>query len=138
MPRNSGAIVNVASAAAFQSVPYMAAYGATNAYVLSFTESLWAETRGTGVRITALCPRRDRYPVLLHRLRRRVRGRRMSPEKVVSAALRALDRRPSTVIPGMANRLLATTTRFAARQTVARIAERTKNEGAAAASPQQA
>ena len=62
----------------------------------------------------------------------------MSPEKVVSAALRALDRRPSTVIPGMANRLLATTTRFAARQTVARIAERTKNEGAAAASPQQA
>jgi NAD(P)-dependent dehydrogenase (short-subunit alcohol dehydrogenase family) len=34
----------------------MAVYGATKAYVLSFTEALWAETRGTGVRVTALCP----------------------------------------------------------------------------------
>jgi hypothetical protein len=54
--RDRGAIVNVASTAAFQPVPYMAVYGATKAYVLSFTEALWAETRGTGVRVTALCP----------------------------------------------------------------------------------
>ena len=54
--RDRGAIVNVASTAAFQPVPYMAVYGATKAYVLSFTEALWAETRGTGVHVTALCP----------------------------------------------------------------------------------
>src|SRR5215831_11276722 len=54
--RDRGAIVNVASTAAFQPVPYMAAYGAAKAFVLSFTEALWAETRGTGVRVTALCP----------------------------------------------------------------------------------
>jgi short-subunit dehydrogenase len=54
--RDHGAIVNVASTAAFQPVPYMAVYGATKAYVLSFTEALWGETRGTGVRVTALCP----------------------------------------------------------------------------------
>ena len=54
--RDRGAVVNVASTAAFQPVPYMAVYGATKAYVLSFTEALWGETKGTGVRVTCLCP----------------------------------------------------------------------------------
>ena len=48
--------MTVASTAAFQPVPYMAVYGATKAYVLSFTEALWGETKGTGVRVTCLCP----------------------------------------------------------------------------------
>ena len=54
--RDRGAIVNVASTAAFQPVPDMSVYGATKAYVLSFTEALWAETRATGVSVMALCP----------------------------------------------------------------------------------
>jgi short-subunit dehydrogenase len=51
-----GAVIDVASTAAFQPVPYMAVYGGSEAFVLSFTEALWAETRGTGVRVTAICP----------------------------------------------------------------------------------
>ena len=51
-----GLVINVASTAAFQPTPEMAVYGATKAFVLSFTEALWQETKSTGVRVFALCP----------------------------------------------------------------------------------
>src|SRR5215472_6857035 len=54
--RGRGTIINVASTAAFQPLPYMATYAATKAFVLSFTEAIAAETAGTGVRVMALCP----------------------------------------------------------------------------------
>jgi short-subunit dehydrogenase len=54
--RKFGRILNVASLAAFQPLPSMAVYAATKAYVLSLTESLSEELRGTGVKVTALCP----------------------------------------------------------------------------------
>jgi uncharacterized protein len=54
--RSFGRILNVASLAAFQPLPSMAVYAATKAYVLSLTESLSEELRGTGVKVTALCP----------------------------------------------------------------------------------
>ncbi len=52
----SGAILNVASTAAFQPGPGMAVYFATKAFVLSFSEALHEEVRGYGVKVTALCP----------------------------------------------------------------------------------
>lgn len=54
--RGRGCILNVASIASFQPVPTLATYAATKAYVLSLTESLSEELKGTGVTITALCP----------------------------------------------------------------------------------
>jgi uncharacterized protein len=54
--RGRGRILNVASVAAFQPVPGMSLYGATKAFVLSLTESLSEDLRGTGVTVTALCP----------------------------------------------------------------------------------
>jgi short-subunit dehydrogenase len=54
--RGSGRILNVSSLAAFQAVPSMSLYAATKAFVLSFTEGLAEELRGTGVTVTALCP----------------------------------------------------------------------------------
>lgn len=56
LERRFGRILNVASLAGFQPIPSMAVYAATKAYVLSLTESLSEELRGTGVRVTALCP----------------------------------------------------------------------------------
>lgn len=53
---NKGKILNIASTAAFQSVPRFAVYAATKAYVLSFTEALHYELKGTGISVTALCP----------------------------------------------------------------------------------
>ena len=54
--RGAGAVLNVASTAAFQPLPGQAGYGASKAFVLSFTEGLAEELRGTGVTVTALCP----------------------------------------------------------------------------------
>jgi short-subunit dehydrogenase len=51
-----GAIINVASIAGFQPLPYLSVYAATKAFVLSFSESLWAENKDKGVEILALCP----------------------------------------------------------------------------------
>ena len=56
LARGKGRILNVASVAAFQPIPTLATYAATKAYVLSLTESLSEELKGTGVSITALCP----------------------------------------------------------------------------------
>jgi uncharacterized protein len=123
--RNRGAIVNVASTAAFQPLPYMAVYGATKAYVLSFTEALWAETRDTGVRVTALCPGATDTPFFDTASDHASIGHRMAPEDVVAAAFSALERRRCSVTPGLRNRLLANTPRLTPRQIVVRVSERT-------------
>jgi short-subunit dehydrogenase len=54
--RGRGAIINVASTAAFQPIAHIALYAASKAFVLNFTLGVWAETRGTCVRVLALCP----------------------------------------------------------------------------------
>ena len=54
--RGRGAVLNLASLIAFQPVPFQATYGATKAFVLSFTDALHEEMRGTGVTVTAVCP----------------------------------------------------------------------------------
>jgi uncharacterized protein len=125
LERGRGAVINVASTAAFQPVPHMAVYGATKAFVLSFTEALWAETRDSGVRVTAICPGSTDTGFFDIAGEDAQVGRRMSPERVVNATLRALDRRASTVVPGAGNWLLANSSRLAPRQLVARIAGRT-------------
>ncbi|MFM8441830.1 MAG: SDR family NAD(P)-dependent oxidoreductase, partial [Methylococcus sp.] len=56
LQQGRGAIINVASTAAFQPTPYLAVYGATKAFVLSFSEALAAECAGSGVQVLALCP----------------------------------------------------------------------------------
>jgi uncharacterized protein len=125
LARDRGAVINVASTAAFQPVPYMAVYGATKAFVLSFTEALWAETRRTGVRVTALCPGSTETEFFAVAGENAQVGRIMAPQRVVYAALRALDRRASTVVTGAGNRLLINAPRLGPRQFVARMAERT-------------
>jgi hypothetical protein len=64
--RGAGRVLNVASIAGFQPVPMLATYAATKAYVLSLTESLAEELRGTGVSVTALCPGITATPMLSH------------------------------------------------------------------------
>jgi len=56
LARGEGAIINTASTAGFQPVPYMAVYGASKAFVLSFSQALSEEYRGRGLRVLALCP----------------------------------------------------------------------------------
>ena len=56
VPRGRGYLLNVSSVASFQPAPKLAVYAATKAYVTSLSEALHEEVRGTGVRVTALCP----------------------------------------------------------------------------------
>jgi hypothetical protein len=56
LEKKRGGVINVASTAAFQPGPFMAVYYASKAFVMSFSEALWEEARGTGVKVSCLCP----------------------------------------------------------------------------------
>lgn len=109
--RGGGGIVNVSSVAGHQPTPYNATYGATKAFVTSFTHALHEEARGTGVRVTVLCPGFTKtefqeragfdssaVPEFLWQ----------TPHEVVAAALRANDRNRAECVPGLLNRVSAT------------------------------
>jgi short-subunit dehydrogenase len=114
--RSSGSILNVSSTSAFQPVAYQATYGASKAFVLSFSQAMWAETRGSGVRVTALCPGPTRtgfVDSLVSDVSKTDAYKRLAaPEPVVDAGLRALDRGRPVVVVGLKNRFLATAARL--------------------------
>jgi uncharacterized protein len=120
----NGALVNVSSTASFQPVPLMAVYAATKAFVLSFTEALWYEAKGSGLRVLALCPGATRTEFFdIAGEDARIGGLETAAQ-VVTTALRALDRRnpPPSVISGRANAAQAFAERFAPRRTVVSMA----------------
>lgn len=129
LERGQGAILNLASTAAFQPGPHMAVYYATKAYVLSFTEALHQELKGTGIKVSALCPgptATEFFDVakvtgLLPRIAADARG-------VVRAGLRGLDRNKAVIIPGLGNKALAQSHRIAPRALVRRVMARIKVE----------
>jgi short-subunit dehydrogenase len=105
-----GAIINIASTAAFQPTPFMATYGASKAFVLNWSLALREELRGSGVQVLAVCPgptstgfgaragvRADSVPG----------GVGQTPEDVVEISLRALAARRALVVCGGKNRLVA-------------------------------
>jgi short-subunit dehydrogenase len=89
----TGVLVNVASMAAYQPIPSMAVYAASKAFVLSFTEALWWETKGTGLRTLAFSPGLTRTEFFDEIGVESYSGTFQSPDDVAVAALRALDRR---------------------------------------------
>jgi len=92
--RRSGFILNMASNAAFQPVPYLAVYAATKAFVVSFTEAVSEEARIHGVYVGCLCPGPvDTEFREIAGMDPRFFARSQSPDEVVRAGLRALDRR---------------------------------------------
>ena len=123
--RRSGAILNVASTAAFQPGPNMAVYFATKAYVLSLSEALHEELKAHGIRVTALCPGPTRTEfgavagigdnVLFDRLA-------TDAASVVQAGLNGLDDNRAIVIPGLLNKVTAASPRFLPRALVRKIA----------------
>lgn len=123
-----GAICNVASTAAFQPGPNMAVYYATKSYVLSFTEALHHELKGTGIKVSALCPGpthsefsdvADSHSPTLERMK-------MPAAPVVAAGLAGLDANKAVVIPGFKNKIGAQASRFLTRAAMRRIIGRIK------------
>jgi short-subunit dehydrogenase len=119
--RKTGAIINVASTASFQPVPYMATYAATKAFVLSFSEALWEENRPYGIEVLALCPgvTETGFFTASHIQKPPARTSE-TPEQVVETALRGLKRRKSSIISGVPNKLVAMTGRVVPRSFVLR------------------
>lgn len=119
-----GMVINVASTAAFQPTPGMAVYGASKAFVLSFTESIWQETKSTGVRVFALCPGATETEFFARTGEEFLTSGRQTSEQVVSVAMAAIDKSMPTVISGLRNTLLANGYRIAPRRTMLKMAEK--------------
>ncbi|USR89950.1 SDR family oxidoreductase [Phormidium yuhuli AB48] len=125
--RQSGTILNIGSIGGFQPIPYLALYAATKAFVLSFSEALWAENKDLGLKVMAICPGptatafndvagfpktelANSAPELA------------SVESVVSEALKAMKRQSgSAVVGGWANHLITSIPRLLPRDTIAQV-----------------
>lgn len=112
--RGDGAVINVASLAAFQPTPYLSAYAATKAFMLHWSVALDAEWRGRGMRALALCP----GPTATNFFRRAgfdsspLPGYGTTAERVVRDALVAWDRGDAKVVPGRPFKALAFVSRM--------------------------
>jgi short-subunit dehydrogenase len=121
--RGRGYVLNVASTAAFQAGPHMAVYYATKAFVLSLTEALHQEVKGTGVHVTALCP----GPTVTEFFdvagagNSRLARMGADAQSVVRAGLKGLERNRAIVVPGVANRIGAQANRILPRAAMRRI-----------------
>lgn len=122
--RGSGAILNIASTAAFQSMPRFAVYSASKAFVLSFSEALHEEVKAHGIAVTALCPGPThtefadvagmRHSMLFERFAG-------DADAVVRDGLAALRSNRAVKISGAMNALMATSVRFVPRGVIRRF-----------------
>ena len=125
--RRNGAIINVSSIAGFQPIPYMSVYAASKAFVLNFSEALWAENKDKGVNILVTCPGpteskfydRADFPDSATGLN----GMTMaSSEKVVAETLQALEKKQSTVVAGgFANQIIVNLPRLVPRDLLVNV-----------------
>jgi short-subunit dehydrogenase len=129
--RDAGAILNVASTAAFQPMPGQAGYAASKAFVVSYSQALRGELRGTGVTVTALCPGPvatefaesagfdpDEAEAALPKFMW------LPAEEVAAAGVEGLAKGRAVVIPGVANRVGAVGARLAPRSLLVPILAR--------------
>ncbi|MFN3386327.1 MAG: SDR family NAD(P)-dependent oxidoreductase [Candidatus Thermochlorobacter sp.] len=124
LARKQGGIINVASVAAFQGTPNMCVYAATKAFLLSFSEALAEELRGSGVRVMVLCPggtataffqnagyKQERFKLPLQ-----------TPSEVVKVGIAAFERGKTCVVSGWLNNALVFAERFTPRWLNTRLA----------------
>jgi short-subunit dehydrogenase len=106
LERKTGGVINVASTASFQPVPYMSVYGATKAFVRSFSEALHEEFRGRGVKVLALCPGPTATEFFNADVAT-VPGPMRTSRDVVKTGLAAFDAGKPMIIDGASNKILA-------------------------------
>ncbi|XLQ12489.1 MAG: SDR family oxidoreductase [cyanobacterium endosymbiont of Epithemia adnata isolate EadnSB Bon19] len=128
--RGTGNIINVASIAGFQPLPYLSVYAATKAFVLSFSEALWAENKGRNINILALCPgptdsnffEAADFP---DSFTNKNNGSLTSAKEVVKDALEALENRKSNTVPGgLSNQFIVNSSRFLPRELLINVIEK--------------
>ena len=130
--RGVGRILNVASTAAFQPGPLMAVYYATKAYVLSFSEAIANELKGSGVTVTALCP--GATASNFQKASAMEKSALVKDKKLPSAAVvaktgyEALMKGKTVVIHGQYNKFLAFIVRLFPRNVVTQLVRRAQSE----------
>jgi len=119
LQRNRGGVLNVASTAAFQPGPLMAIYYASKAFVLSFSEALWEEASGTGVKVSCLCPgptvSKFRERAGTYKVRLSKAGTPMPSMTVARMGYDAWQSNTRVIVTGARNRLMASLVRFMPR-----------------------
>lgn len=119
--KNSGGIINVASIGSFQPLPYQTVYGASKAFVLSFSEALTGELLDTNIRVMALCPgaTESRF---MENANADTSNMKLAPaSKVVSSALMAYAKNRMYTVSGKANYLVSLIPRLVSRKMTVKI-----------------
>ncbi|WP_438013906.1 SDR family oxidoreductase [Sorangium sp. So ce315] len=122
--RRRGGVIQVASTGAFVSIPYFAVYAATKAFVLSFSEALWAEYRPRGVRVLALCPGATETAFFQRSGDVPMADRRARPEDVVRLGLAAFAAGRATAVHGAVNGVMTFVPRLLGREFSAKLMAR--------------
>jgi short-subunit dehydrogenase len=125
--RRRGRVLNVASTAAFLPGPNMSVYYATKAFVLSFSEAIGDELRGTGVTVTTLCPGPTETAfqgVARMQKSRLMAGAMMGATDVAAAGYRGMIRGQAVVIPGATNRMVPLLVRIVPRRLATIVSRR--------------
>lgn len=126
--KGEGKIINVASIAAFQPLPYLSIYAATKAFVLSFSEAIWAENKSKGIKVLALCPgptESEFFKVAEFPSAFAGKGQLISAEVVVKDALNALEKNKSSwVTGGIGNQVIVNLPRFFPREFIISAVEK--------------
>lgn len=131
LERGRGGIVNISSTAGYQPLPGMANYGASKAFVRSFTEAVWHEAKGRGVKVLALAPgatESEFFDVV--GTEAAAVGPKQTARQVVETGLRALDRRstPPSAISGAGNSFTAHAAAFTPRRMLLGLTARLMRE----------
>lgn len=122
LANKSGIVINIASTAAFQPLPYMSNYGASKVFVLNFTEALWAEYVKEGIQFLSVCPGPTDTHFFIAMKRKPMNfGKLDQAEAVVEQALKALQQRKILTICGpLHNFITAQISRFFTRKFIAK------------------
>lgn len=115
--RGAGAVLNIASIAGFQPLPYMAVYSASKAFVQTFSEAVHEELHGTGVSVTVLCPGPvpTEWAEIANAERFSIPLAQVSPGDVAEAAIDGILAGKRSVVPGIVPKVVSTGGRFAPR-----------------------
>ncbi len=121
--KGSGHIVNIASTAAFQAIPKFAVYAATKSYVLSFSEAIAFELKGTGVSVTAICPGATQSEFAkVSNANEAVFKNKPDSKDLADFVYKSMKNKKTVAIHGLKNRLLVLSQRFSPRSIVTAIA----------------
>jgi short-subunit dehydrogenase len=128
MKCGSGKILNVSSLAAFQPGPLMSLYYASKAYILSFSEAIANELKGTGITVTVLCPGQTntgfQKVVASTCSENKIQFNMACPKAVATYGYKAMQQGKTVAVPGQLNRFLSNLPRFIPRRLITSIVRR--------------